>query len=118
MVNFSISIGELTNSGMFGFDARNMDYDPRKALQTVQNPGLFVYAENDNQVTPSLSIDRMNEFFDNNIPEHLGLVVIDDATHGFRLVNDPCESLVNRETQEQSEQLREVLHAWLTENGY
>jgi len=46
-VGLSISIGELTDFGFFGFDARNMAYDPRKAIQTVRNPGLFVYAEND-----------------------------------------------------------------------
>jgi hypothetical protein len=118
MVDLSISIGELTNFGFFGFDARNMGYDPREALQTVQNPGLFIYAENDDQVTPSLSIDRMNEIFNNYVPENFEMLVMDDATHAFRLVNDPCESWVNVEEQEQSEQLVGVLHAWLAEQGY
>ena len=118
MVNYSMSIGELTNFGMFGFDARNMGYDPREAIQTVRNPGLFVYAENDDQVTPSLNIDRMNDIFNNDVPEHLKVVVIDNATHAFRLVNEPCESWASVEEQVQSEQLIEVLGAWLAEQGY
>jgi len=118
MVDLSISIGELTDFGFFGFDARNMGYDPREALQTVRTPGLFVYAENDDQVTPSQNIDRMNEIFNNDVPEHLSSVIIDGASHAFRLVNDPCESWVNVEEQVQSEQLTEVLHSWLTEQGY
>ena len=63
-------------------------------------------------------MDRMNEIFDNNPPEHFSMVVIDDATHAFRLVNDPCESWVNVEEQVQSEQLIEVLDSWLAEQGY
>lgn len=118
IVKQSISIGEMTNFGMFGFDARNMGYDPREAIQTVQNPGLFVYAENDDQVTPSLSIDRLNEIFNNDVPEYLNTVVIDKASHAFLLVNDPCESRVNVEEKMQSEQLSDVLNNWLTEIGY
>jgi pimeloyl-ACP methyl ester carboxylesterase len=118
MVNLSISIGELTNFGYFGFDARNMGYDPREAIRTVRNPGLFVYAENDDQVSPTLNVDRMNDIFDDDMPEHLTVVVIDNATHAFRLVNDPCESWVDVEEQVQSEQLTEVLEAWLVEQGY
>lgn len=118
MVYLSISIGELTDFGFFGFDARNMAYDPRNALKTVRSPGLFVYAENDDQVTPSLNIDRMNEIFDSKVPEHLNVVVIDNASHAFRLVNDPCESWVNVEDQEQSAQLIVVLNDWLTKEGY
>ena len=95
-----------------------MSYDPRNALQTVQSPGLFVYAENDDQVTPAPNIDRMNAIFDDNVLDNLSSVVIAGATHAFRLVNDPCESWVNTEQQEQSEQLVEVLNTWLAEQGY
>jgi len=118
MVDLSISIGELTDFGFFGFDARNMAYDPREPIQTVRNPGLFVYAENDDQVTPSINTDRMNEIFNNAVPEYLNIVVIDGASHAFRLVNDPCASWVNVEEQAQSEQLTEVLNGWLAELGY
>jgi pimeloyl-ACP methyl ester carboxylesterase len=118
LVHFSVRLGELTNFGMFGLDSRILGYDPRNALKAVQSPGLFVYAENDDQVTPSVSIDRMNEIFNNNIPEHFSVVVIDDASHAFRLVNDPCQSWVNPEEQEQSKQLTEVLNTWLEAQGY
>jgi pimeloyl-ACP methyl ester carboxylesterase len=117
-VELSISIGEITNFGFFGFDARNMSYDPRNALRTVQSPGLFVYGENDDQVTPAPNQERMKEIFENDVPEQLSEVVIEDASHAFRLVSDPCESWVNVEEQEQSEQLVDVLHTWLAEQGY
>jgi len=117
-VDLSISIGNLTNFGFFGFDARNMSYDPRNALKTVQSPGLFVYAEHDDQVTPAPNIDRMNDIFEGNVPEHFQIAVIQDASHIFQLVNDPCESWVNPEQHEQSGELSDVLHAWLAEQGY
>jgi pimeloyl-ACP methyl ester carboxylesterase len=117
-VELSISIGEITNFGFFGFDSRNMSYDPRNALKTVQSPGLFVYGEHDDQVTPAPNQDRMNEIFENNVPDNLSSVVIAGATHAFRLVEDPCESWVNPEQLEQSEQLVEALNTWLEEQGY
>ena len=117
-IDLSISIGKITDFGFPGFDARNMSYDPRNALKTVQSPGLFVYGENDDQVTPAPNLERMNEIFENDVPENLTTVVIAGATHAFRLVSDPCESWVNTEQQQQSEQLVEVLHTWLAEQGY
>jgi len=116
-IDVSISIGKITDFGFPGFDARNMSYDPRNALKTVQSPGLFVYAENDNQVTPAPNLERMNEIFENDVPENLSVSVIDDANHAFQLVNDPCVARENPELQ-QSEQLVEVLHTWLAEQGY
>jgi len=118
MVDVSMEIGELTNFGMYGFDARNMSYDPRNAIETVQSPGLFIYAENDDQVSPSLNIDRMNEIFDNKLPEHLAVITIDGSSHAFRLVSNPCESWVNPDEQRQSEQLIEILNQWLEAQGY
>ncbi len=118
MVDLSIRIGKLTDFGYFGFDARNMSYDPRDAFKTVQNPGLFIFGENDDQVTPAPNLDRMNEIFDNNVPDNFRSVVIEGATHAFRLADDPCDSWVNPDQQEQSEDLVEVLHAWLEDQGY
>ena len=115
MIGVSITIGNLTNFGFFGFDARNMDYDPRDSLLKVESPGLYVFAENDALVTPMLNIKRMEEIFDGNVPAHLNTVVVDDATHGFRIVNDPCEVL---DGQPLSEELIAVLNNWLTEQGY
>jgi pimeloyl-ACP methyl ester carboxylesterase len=116
-IDMSISIGKIIDFGFPGFDARNMSYDPQNALKTVQSSGLFVYAENDNQVTPAPNLERMNEIFENDIPENLSVIVIDDANHAFQLVNDPCVGRENPELQ-QSGQLVEVLHAWLAEQGY
>jgi pimeloyl-ACP methyl ester carboxylesterase len=118
LVDLSIKIGKLTNFGYYGFDARNMGYDPRDILQTIHTPGLFIYGENDTLVTPSLNIDRMNEIFDNNTPENFSIETIDGATHIFRLVDDPCQSFENPKEFEMSEQLTEVISSWLTEQGY
>lgn len=118
LVDVSISIGDATNFGMFGFDARNMGYDPRNALQIIDSPGLLVYAENDVLVTPALNIERLTEFFDHDIPDNFSVAVVDDATHAFHLVNKPCESFESSEGREQSEQLTEILNTWLTEQGY
>jgi hypothetical protein len=78
----------------------------------------LVYAENDDQVTPQLSLDRLDELFDGNPPDNLTTVVIDDATHAFRLVDDPCDSWVNVAEQPRSEDLTMVLSNWLSEQGY
>ena len=115
---FGIKIGKLTNFGMFGFDARIFSYDPTEALKTVTCPGLLLYAENDDQVTPSVNLDRLYSIFDNNPPENLTTVIIKGATHAFRLVNDPCDSWVNVADQSQSEELIIVLNDWLGEHGY
>jgi pimeloyl-ACP methyl ester carboxylesterase len=117
-IDLSIKIGNLTNFGFFGFDARNMGYDPRSALQTVQMPGLFIYGENDDQVTPAPNIERLEAIFDGEVPQNLSTVVIDAASHAFLLVDNPCESWNNPEELEQSAQLAEVLNSWLTEQGY
>lgn len=118
LIDLSIKVGNLTNFGYYGFDARNMGYDPRDILQTIQTPGLFVYGENDALVTPSLNIDRLNDIFSNQVPDHLSVVVIDDATHIFRLVENPCESFENPEKFELSKQPTDVIHTWLVGLGY
>jgi len=117
-IDTSIAIGKATDFGFPGFDARNMSYDPRDALKTVQSPGLFVYGEHDDQVTPAPNLERMNEIFENDVPDNLSSVVIVGATHAFRLVTDPCESWVNIEQQEQSAEMIDILNDWLTEIGY
>ena len=114
-IDLSVSIGNSTNFGMFGFDARNMDYDPRDALQIVKSPGLYLLAENDALVSPVLNIERLDEIFDGNVPANLSTVVIDNSTHGYKVVNNPCESSIDKEL---SEELVEVLNNWLTEQGY
>ncbi len=118
MVDLSMRIGEATDFGFFGFDARNMVYDPRNALQTVKSPGLLVYAENDDQVTPQSNLDRMEEIFGGQIPSNFQLPVIAGASHAFRLVDDPCESWIDVDQQEQSRELSEVLSVWLDEIDY
>jgi pimeloyl-ACP methyl ester carboxylesterase len=118
MTRIGTKIGEWTNFGLLGFDSRTMHFDPRNAIQTIQVPALFIYAENDILVTPALHIERMNEIFGGDVPEHIEMTVIDGATHGFRLVESPCESRENPAKKEWSEQLTATLHTWLAAQGY
>lgn len=117
-IDLSIKIGDLTNFGMFGFDARNMGYDPQLALQTIQVPGLLVYAENDSLVTPSLNIEQLDEIFSGEVPDHLSTVVIEDATHSFTLSDTVCVSYEERTQLPQSEEVVSVLNNWLKSIGY
>ena len=114
-IDLSISIGEATGFGFFAFDARNMNYDPRNALLNVKSPGLYAFAENDRLVTPALNIERMEEIFDGNVPEHLSAVTIANGTHGYQIVDDPCE---HSQDKPLSDELVDVLNDWLIEIGY
>ena len=118
LVRLSTKIGKATHFGMFYFDYLIFDYDPADALRIVQSPGLFVYGENDDQVTPQWSLDRLDELFDGNPPSHFTTVVLENATHAFRLVDNPCESWVDVPDQPQSEELIAVLNDWLDTQGY
>jgi len=115
---FSYNLGKLTRFGYWYRDYLIFDYDPADALRTVKSPGLLVYAENDDLVTPQLSLDRLDELFEGSPPENLTTVVLEDATHVFRLVDDPCDSWVNVAEQPRSEELVVVLNDWLEAQGY
>jgi pimeloyl-ACP methyl ester carboxylesterase len=113
-----IKIGQITNFGYFGFDARTQYYNPAEALQSVSSPGLYVFAENDNLVTPSLNIERMNELFEGDVPDHLSMVTIDGASHVFRLVDNPCDTDGDLADHPLSEEPVAVLNDWLSQQGY
>jgi len=108
-------IGETIPFGMFGFDAGVIDYDPGEALQQVQSPALFVYAERDWMVTPSWSLDRLDEIFAGNVPEHFTAVTIPGVSHSFQHVETTCtppaESTISPELIAQ-------LNNWLVMQGY
>lgn len=116
--SIGLKLGELTHFGSWYHDVLLFGYDPADALQAVESPGLLVYAENDDQVTPQVNLDHLDELFDGSPPDHLTTVVIDDATHAFRLVDNPCESWVDVTEQPQSEELVVVLNDWLEVQGY
>ena len=118
MPRLGMTLGKLTRFGSWYLAYLTLGYDPAEALQMVQSPGLFVYAENDDQVTPQLSLDRLDELFDGSPPDHLSTVVIEGATHAFRLVDDPCESWVNVPELPRSEEPIVVLNDWLAAQGY
>ncbi len=115
---FGASVGRVIPIGVIGFDAGIIDYDPRQALQTVSSPGLLVFGENDVLVPAYQNLARFDEIFDGDPPEHLTTAVIDDATHGFRLVDSLCTSWATSLTLPLSEELTAVLQDWLTGQGY
>jgi pimeloyl-ACP methyl ester carboxylesterase len=117
-IDLGMKIGEITNFGLLGFDYRTMFYNPSDALHQISNPGLYVYGTNDTLVLPSVSYERLDEIFDGEVPSNLKTVEIEGANHSFRQVEDICDFSGGPEDGEQAEQLVEVLHDWLTEQGY
>jgi len=118
LTRIGLKLGELTRFGSWYHDFLLFSYDPVDALRTVGSPGLLVYAENDDQVTPQLNLDRLDELYDGQLPDHLTTVVLEGATHAFRLVDDPCDSWGNVPAQPRSEELVVVLNDWLAAQGY
>ena len=118
MTELGNKIGKITNFGLLGFDYRSQDFDPRNYLQEVEIPGLYIYGENDLLVLPDTNLERMDEIFEDGLPENLTITVADGATHQYRLVNDPCDSWNNPTQFEQSTQVIDILNDWLTEIGY
>ena len=112
------AVGEVIPFGMFGFDAGIIGYDPADALQTVRSPGLFVFGENDFLVDAEKNLERFEVIFGGSPPDHLSTVVIANATHGFRVVDDPCLSSEEALEQPFSDELTTVLHNWLAEQGF
>jgi len=116
--NLGITLGNLTRFGSLHQTALLFAYDPADDLLALDTPSLFIYSENDDQVTPALSLDRLDELFNGNLPEHFTTIVLDDATHTFRLVDDPCDSWVDVPAQPRSVELISVLNDWLEAQGY
>ena len=111
-------LGKMTNFGMMGFDYRSMSFDPKASLQRVKSPGLYILGENDILVVPENNLERLDEIFPGGLPENLSVTVAEGATHIFRMVNEPCDSIKDPTQYEQSQEVVEILNAWLAELGY
>ena len=98
---------------MLGFDAGVYDYDPLWALQTVQSPGLLLYAEHDFLVTPSWNMERMDQIFYGDPPAHLQTVTISGVNHGFRAVESSCAEPADKVAPE----FLNAMNKWLDEQG-
>ena len=113
-----MKIGKVINFGLLGFDYRSMSFDPGNALETIKNPGLFIFAENDILVIPAKNIERMNKIFDGDVPGNFTMTIVKDATHSFRLVDVPCDSWNESTQYEMSTEVTTILNDWLNEFGY
>jgi pimeloyl-ACP methyl ester carboxylesterase len=113
-----VEIGRLTNFGLLGFDYRSMSFDPRASLQRVQSPGLYIFGDNDILVIPQENIERMEEIFEGNVPEHLSVFVAEGAAHSFRLVDEPCDSWNEPTQYDLSTEVVVIINDWLTEQGF
>ena len=118
MTELGNKIGKITNFGLLGFDYRSQGFDPRNYLQEVEIPGLYIYGENDLLVLPDPNLKRLDEIFEDGLPENLTVTVAEGATHQYRLVDDPCDSWNNPTQFEQSTEVIDILNDWLTEIGY
>jgi len=116
--DLGIKIGKVTNFGLLGFDYRSMSFDPKASLQTVESPGLYIFGENDNLVIPATNVERMEEIFDGDVPANLSIAVAEGATHIYRVVSTPCDSLNDPTQYEMSTGVVIILNDWLTELGY
>lgn len=113
-----LKIGKLTNFGLLGFDYRAMGFDPKDSLQQVEIPGLYIYGENDILVLLDNNLERLDEIFEGGLPDNLTVTMADDATHNYRMVNEPCDSWNDPSQYEQSTQVIDILNNWLAEQGY
>lgn len=118
MTRLGARVGETIPFGMFGFDAGIIDYDPADALQTVQSPGLFVYAEMDWMVTPAWSLDRLDTLFPEGLPANLTAKTIAGVNHSFLLVEEMCTPQTEAAENGLSPELTAELNAWLQAQGY
>jgi pimeloyl-ACP methyl ester carboxylesterase len=118
ITDLGIKIGKVTNFGLLGFDYRTTSFDPRTSLQTVESPGLYIFGENDNLVIPDANIERMEEIFDGDVPANLNMAVAEGATHIYRVVSTPCDSLNDPTQYEISTEVVIILNDWLSELGY
>lgn len=115
LTRMSARVGETIPFGLFGFDAGIIDYDPTEALRQVKSPALFVYAERDWMVTPSWSLDRLDEIFAGNVPGHFTAVTISGVSHGFQHVESTCTPPAEATI---SPELIAQLNNWLAMQGY
>lgn len=118
MTELGEKIGGVVNLGRLGFDYRSLGFDPRDSLQTVESPGLYLFGEYDILVLPEANIERMNEIFNGNVPDNLTMEIAKDATHIFKVVNTPCDSVNDPMQYELSTEVVSILDQWLAELGY
>lgn len=115
LTRLGADIGKKIPFGMFGFDASIIDFDPADVLQQVQSPALFVYAERDWMVTPAWSLDRLDEIFAGELPEHFTAVTIPGVNHSFQNVETTCTPPAKSTI---SPELISQLNNWLDTQGY
>lgn len=94
------------------------EYDPAEQLQGIDIPALFVFAENDGNVYPSWSIEKLSSIFQNGLPQNFTVYTIAGANQYFHLV-DSCFKYDERSEGvglNSSFRFKEVLREWVFEN--
>lgn len=89
------------------------DFDPAATLQEIEIPTLLVFAENDGEVYPSWSMDRLNEIFSNGMPSNFTVKTVPGSNHYFKVVErcfDPEEATTERNY---SFRFKEILRDWV-----
>lgn len=115
---FGQKLGRWTGFGMWGYDEGIARYDPREDIRAITVPGLFLFAENDDLVTPAINIERLDSIFSGDVPVNFQTAVVAKATHVFSMVDDVCDSWINPWDHKRSPELAEILEAWLEGQGY
>lgn len=75
----------------------NMGYDPVPVLETVRVPLLALFGEKDRNVVPQDNLPRMHEALKKAGNVDVRLLVIPDANHGLRMVEEGESPLPHRQ---------------------
>ncbi len=73
----------------------NKDFENKVYLSRLLIPTLFVYAENDDEIYGSWSVDSLRTQFRNDIPDYFSIVTIPEANHSFRVAENCFEGDIN-----------------------
>ncbi|MEX0844274.1 MAG: CocE/NonD family hydrolase [Balneolaceae bacterium] len=93
-------------------------FDPSPYLKNIAIPALFVFGENDGDVYPSWSIQRLNEIYPDSLPKNFRVHTIAGANHFFYVTN-PCFDEYEKSGNLNlnfSFRFKEVFQNWIFEN--
>lgn len=79
---------EVTDKNLLHFNVIK-GYDPRLDIKNIRIPFLFVFAENDEVVYPTESLDSIANIFGDKMPKNVSTIIMSGVDHSFRL-NEKC----------------------------
>lgn len=93
-----------------------LDYDPSESIRQLNVPTLFLFAQNDDKVYPSWSVDTLNDMFGTAMPSNFSVQVIPGTDHYFKVAERCAENGEMAVNRSYSFRFREVLKEWVFNN--